>query len=50
MYNYLDYPAGTIPITLVRSDEMVYDGERKDGIDAECEKIMQGSAGLPIGI
>ena len=48
MYNYLNYPTGIVPVTLVQSNEMVYEGEHKDGTDAQCEKIMQGSAGLPV--
>ncbi|MFO0693799.1 MAG: amidase family protein [Polyangiales bacterium] len=48
-YNILNLPAGVVPCTTVRSDEMERP-ERKDRLDKRAVEIQRGSAGLPIGV
>jgi fatty acid amide hydrolase len=49
-WTLLNFPAGVVPITRVRSDETnSYDGG-EDRIAKKVRSIMEGSAGLPVGV
>jgi fatty acid amide hydrolase len=50
LFNMLDYPVGTIPMTYVRDDEQSYESAIDDQATKLCKETMKGSAGLPIGI
>ena len=48
-YNLLDMPAGVVPITRVRPDEIHRSGIR-DRLDKRAAQIEAESAGLPVGV
>lgn len=53
--NILHWPAGTVPVTLVREDETKYDvdeipGFERDSIAVLMSKTTRTSAGMPIGV
>ena len=48
-YNLLDMPAGVVPVTRVRPDEVHRSGVR-DRLDKRAAQIEAESAGLPIGV
>ncbi|CAM9303295.1 unnamed protein product [Ectocarpus sp. 12 AP-2014] len=53
--NLLHWPAGVVPVTLVRPDEQDYDVKRlpvnqRDGTARLARETMRGSAGLPVGV
>eukprot|EP00927_Polykrikos_kofoidii_P050793 TRINITY_DN44669_c0_g1_i1.p1 TRINITY_DN44669_c0_g1~~TRINITY_DN44669_c0_g1_i1.p1 ORF type:complete len:603 (+),score=85.45 TRINITY_DN44669_c0_g1_i1:84-1892(+) len=53
--NLLLWPSGTVPVTTVRGDEQHYSMEalplnQRDFLARRAAEVMQGSAGLPIGI
>ena len=49
-WTLLNFPAGVVPVTRVRSDETSsYDGG-EDRIAKKVRSIMEGSAGLPVGV
>eukprot|EP00903_Cladosiphon_okamuranus_P006578 g6426.t1 len=53
--NLLHWPAGVVPVTLIRSDEENYDVEslpvnQRDVTAKFARKAMRGSAGLPVGV
>lgn len=48
-YNYLDLPAGTVPITTVRDDETTRPNP-KDRVEKRAAQIEAKSAGLPVGV
>lgn len=52
IYNLLDFPAGTVPVTTVREDECKYEcpSSQDDRFAAAARRAMQGSAGLPVGV
>ena len=50
MYNFLNFAAGVIPITLVRKDEQYYNTKFNDKIAKRMKFVMEGSEGLPVGI
>lgn len=49
-FNMLNFPAGSIPITRVREDEQYYDCSIDDEMTKYAKKVMEASAGLPIGV
>ena len=49
-FNLLRYPAGAIPVTIVREDEQYYECGFEDEMTRECKRAMENSAGLPIGV
>lgn len=48
-YNLLDMPAGVVPVTRVRPDEIHRSGVR-DRLDKRAAQIEAESAGLPVGV
>mmetsp|Transcript_1480 Transcript_1480/g.2057 ORF Transcript_1480/g.2057 Transcript_1480/m.2057 type:complete len:571 (+) Transcript_1480:90-1802(+) len=53
--NLLHWPAGVVPVTLVREDEQKYDIEKiptiqRDSIAKVLHQSMQSSEGLPVGV
>jgi Asp-tRNA(Asn)/Glu-tRNA(Gln) amidotransferase A subunit family amidase len=49
-WNLLNFPAGAMPVTRVRSDEQVYEPSCSDLFTKCVQDSMKGSEGLPIGI
>merc|ERR1712085_248213 len=48
VWNNLHFPAGTVPITMVRPNEEEYNpGPFKDTLSADAASSCKGSAGLP---
>lgn len=51
IFNVLQYPAGHVPITRVRSDECFYhDPQNNDIMTKLADQQMKDSEGLPVGI
>jgi len=51
IFNGMDFPSGTIPITTIREDEQIYeDNYCHDKPYFEMKKNMENSKGLPIGL
>ena len=50
VWNYLNFPVGTVPITTVRADEQKYESQFTDRITEALISNMDGSSGLPVGI
>ncbi len=48
-YNVLNFPAGVVPVTRVRTNETER-SELRDRLDRTARSIEQGSAGLPVGV
>jgi fatty acid amide hydrolase len=53
--NLLHWPAGVVPVTLVRDDEQHYDISslpeyQRDGLAKLVQKATKGSAGSPVGV
>jgi Asp-tRNA(Asn)/Glu-tRNA(Gln) amidotransferase A subunit family amidase len=49
-YNYLNWPAGVVPITQVTESEQFYNGSFRPAVDEVLRESMQGSAGMPLGV
>jgi fatty acid amide hydrolase len=50
-YNVLDLPAGSVPVTRVRDDELVRDVKgRKDRLEKRAAAIESASRGMPVGV
>jgi fatty acid amide hydrolase len=50
-YNLLDFPAGSVPVTTVRGDELVREVKgRKDRLEKRAAAIESASRGLPVGV
>jgi fatty acid amide hydrolase len=49
LWNIVQFPAGTVPVTKVQRDEAHRDRPR-DRLESMAAKVDQGSAGLPIGV
>ena len=48
---YWQFPSGTIPVTLVKEDEEIFEEKAfNDGITEKCREAMIGSTGLPVGV
>ena len=50
IWNYLNFPAGAVPITRVRASEQEYQSDRPDKISKAIGENMKGSEGLPMGV
>lgn len=50
LYKYLDCPTGAVPITNVREEEQIEPVVVNDSYDRERKRIMEKSAGLPVGV
>ena len=50
LYNILGYPAGVVPLTRVRNDEVVGCASSKDMVEQAARKVELGSVGLPVGV
>ena len=50
IYNLLAMPAGVVPVTRVRSDEIPAETVSRDVVDQSLERVNQGSTGLPVGV
>ena len=52
-YNFLNLPAGVVPVTRVRDDETqrpAPQGRRPDRVDRKAALVEAGTAGLPVGV
>lgn len=49
LYNFLNFPAGVVPVTRVRADEQVR-ADPHDRIERRAVQVEAGSAGLPLGV
>ena len=49
-FNVLNFPTGSIPVTLVHEDEQKYECGIDDEMTRYSKEVMNGSAGLPIGV
>lgn len=49
-WNYLNFPAGSIPVTKVREDEQVYESKFGDTLTQNLTEMMVGSKDLPVGV
>lgn len=50
IWNILNYPAGSMPVTTVQPDEQHFEDFHHDIIYRTCNESMKESAGLPVGI
>ncbi|RYG51723.1 hypothetical protein EON66_10470, partial [archaeon] len=52
LFNTLNFPAGTVPVTFVRDDECVYTppAYQRDDFAAKAAESLRGAAGLPVGV
>lgn len=50
IYNLLEWPAGHVPISLVKASECYYMGQPADIISEVADAEMKGAEGLPVGI
>lgn len=50
MWSVLHYPAGTVPMTVMRDDESTYDDGFNDLWTKAIRKDIAGTAGMPIGV
>ena len=50
MWNVLDLPAGSLPVTVSREDEQVYERHYNDLFERSTIQIQEGAVGLPVGI
>jgi fatty acid amide hydrolase len=50
MWNYLNFPAGVLPITKVRENEQTYQPAYDDNFAKALKGNVEGSLGLPVGI
>ena len=50
IWNYLNFPAGAVPLTRVRASEQEYQSGRPDKISKAIGDNMNGSEGLPMGV
>ncbi len=50
VFNLLGVPAGTVPVTRVRADELEETPCPRDSVDQAMWRARQNSAGLPIGV
>lgn len=47
----MDVPTGAIPITKVKeTDGEVYTDKWNDSYTKECQRVLKGSVGLPVGV
>jgi len=49
-WNCFNFPAGSVPVTVVAPDEEKYEDKFNDSITAHVKTAMKGSAGLPISV
>ena len=50
IWNLLNLPVGSVPVTVVRNDQQVYESRYDDMITRALIESAQGSMGLPVGI
>lgn len=50
IWNFLDMPVGSLPITCVRQDEQNYNSKYNDIITKELKNVAKNSQGLPVGV
>lgn len=50
MWNVLGTTVGSMPVTLCREDEEVYESVHNDEMTQKLKETAKGSAGLPVGI
>ena len=50
LWNYLDFPAGTLPVTTVREDEQFYQSKHVDDITDTMRLNAENSKGLPVSV
>ena len=50
IWNYLNFSAGTIPVTRVREDEQFYESKYDDDLARNLAEMMAGSKDLPVGV
>jgi fatty acid amide hydrolase len=50
VWNLVQFPAGVVPVTTVRSDETTRRSERPDRVEKVAIEVDRASAGLPVGV
>lgn len=50
VWNLLNMPVGSLPITVVKEDEQYYESTYNDLLTRACRQTAAGSAGLPVGV
>lgn len=50
IWNVLDMVAGSLPVTVVKDNELRYESAINDMVTGELRQIAQQSLGLPVGI
>jgi hypothetical protein len=50
IFNIMDFPATSVPITTVQPDEQVYETSETGRVATFMKECMADSAGLPIGV
>ena len=50
IFNYLNFPAGVVPICKVKKNEEFYESKFNDEFTKGFKEIMKGSQGLPVGV
>ena len=50
LWNLLDYPAGVVPVTLVKQGENKYECTENDSYVKTAQQIMRDSVGLPVSV
>ncbi|CAF0924195.1 unnamed protein product [Didymodactylos carnosus] len=50
IYNLLNFPAGVVPVTVVKDDEQRYSDDFNDSYTKKAASVCQNSKGCPIGV
>lgn len=50
MWNTLNYPCGSLPVTTVQADEQDFTDSHNDGWTSLLKQTAEGSAGMPISV
>ncbi len=50
MWNVLGTTVGSVPVTVTREDEEIYESRHNDLMTTKLKESAKGSAGLPVGI
>lgn len=49
-WNIMHYPAGVLPVTVCKNDELDFEDEFRDFYTKNIQKCMKQSAGLPVAV
>lgn len=50
IWNAIHYPAGVVPVSVVKEGELDYEDGINDSLTRRVRKSMMGAVGLPIGV